>query len=152
MVIQIKAGFGLPPTFAPEPSDLLPSINRQFAGDVKARIQEKASGGSGSRYMTSRTGGTRDRAFGIATPTGAEVGTSGPGVNVQEEGATIRAKSGKWLTFRLHTPSDTDEATGRWVRVRKVTVRGSHFVRDSVNEGLLHLPEYLDQALREVTW
>ncbi|WP_407572135.1 hypothetical protein [Deinococcus altitudinis] len=150
-MIQIRGQLGRLPA-VPEPDALLPSINRQFAEDAKARIQEKASGGPGSRYLISRTGGTRASVFGFSTPTGAEVGASGPGVQVQEEGATIRAKNGRFLTFRLHEPNDTDTATGRWIRVRQVTIRAKYFVRDSVNETLLHLPEYLDAALREARW
>lgn len=151
-MLQVKAGFSGPLPELPDPQALLRSMTRTWADDARARIQEKAGGGPGSRYLISRTGNTRASAFAEVTADGAVVGARGPGVNVQEEGATITAKRGRWLTFRLMKPEDTDEATGRWVRARSVTIRPKHFVRDSVEEAMLHLPEYLDEALQEAGW
>lgn len=157
-MIQVKAGFTQPPTFPVEPNALLPSINRQFVADAKRGISEKASGKGGSRYMTMRSGKTRDSVFGHVTPTGGEVGASGPGVGIQEEGTeglpggVIRPKRGEFLTFQLHADGDTTERTGRWVRLRSVRIRASHFIRDSVEESMVRVPEFLSHALREAGW
>jgi len=151
-VIDVKGSFSRPPTFAPEPQALLPSINRQFAFEARKLIQEKAGGSPGSRYLTLRSGATRASAFGRVTATGAEVGASGPGIEAQEEGATIKARNGRYLTFRLSEPGDTTVRTGRWVRVRQVTITAKHLVRDSVDEALDSLPVFVSHAVQEAAW
>ena len=157
-MIQIKGGFDQSLVFAVQPEFLLPSIDRQFARDARDRIQQKASGSEGSRYLTLRSGDTAKNAFGYATPTGAVIGASGPGVQLQEEGSdglpggVVTPKTSKYLTFRLFQPGDTTEATGRWVRLRSVKIRATHFIRDSIDETLTDLPLYVAHALKENGW
>ena len=154
-MIQVKGGFDQALLFPLEPELLLPSMDRQFAQAAKERIQKKASGSEGSRYLTLRSGDTAKNAFGYATPTGAVIGASGPGVNLQEEGSddlpdgVVKPTKSKYLTFRLFQPGDTTEATGRWVRLRSVKIRATHFIRDSIDETLDDLPLFVAQALRE---
>ena len=79
-------------------------------------------------------------------------------MQLQEEGSdglpggVITPKTSKYLTFRLFQPGDTTQATGRWVRLRSVKIRATHFIRDSIDETLDDLPLYVAQALKENGW
>lgn len=124
------------------------TLNRQWAKDSKARLQEKYSGDPMSRYLTARTGKTRRNVRSRVTATGAELSVNGPGVFTQEFGKVITPKKGTpihtkegtrfipYLTFRLYQAQDTDTPTGRWVRARKVTIKAKYPARDSAREAL----------------
>lgn len=133
----------------PDPRSLALQLNRLWARDAKLRAQEKFSGGPGTRYLIARTGGTRARVEATATPHGAELSVTGPGVRLLEEGGTVTAKNGRYLTFRLHTPQDQGEATGPWVRVRSVTVQARHPIRDSGDEATADLGVLFQEVMSE---
>ena len=145
----------------PHPETLSRQINRDLAHDGELRLKEKYSGGPGSRYLTARSGKTREQVRGIVTGAGAVISVSGPQVQLLEDGGTIMPKQGTpvrnrqgqilryipYLRFRLMEPQDTDHATGRWVMARRVTIRGRHPVRDTALEVLGDVPLFLDQHL-----
>ncbi|MDL2342565.1 hypothetical protein QOL99_00180 [Deinococcus sp. MIMF12] len=132
-------------------------VQRELATEWKDnaahRLREKYSGGPMSRYVTSRTGRTRRSVRSRLTPTGAALSVTGPGVFSLEDGAEIlpkrgtpvRGKGGRilryipFLRFRLYTPTDTSQPTGRWVMARRVRIRARHPVRDSGREALASL-------------
>ncbi|ULH17353.1 hypothetical protein MF271_19375 (plasmid) [Deinococcus sp. KNUC1210] len=122
-------------------------LNTLWAEDAEARLKEKFEDGPSERYYTSRSGASRRSIHAEVTATGGVLSVSGPGVRANEFGADIEAKAGNWLTFRLFNPGDTDERTGNWVRVRKVTLKAKHAVRDSADEALAALQIHLLEAL-----
>ncbi|GGR16768.1 hypothetical protein [Deinococcus ruber] len=122
-------------------------LNTLWAEDAETRLKAKFADGPSRRYYTSRSGDSRRSVHAQVTATGAELSVTGPGVRANEFGATIKAKAGNWLTFRLFNPGDTDERTGNWVRVRKVTLKARHAVRDSADEALAALQSHLLEAL-----
>lgn len=139
-------------TLPPDLPEVVRGMNRRLARDTALRIRENASGGPGARYLNARTGATARSAYATVTPGGYVAGARGPGVESNEEGAVIQAKGGGWLTFRLFRPEDTARPTGRWVRVRSVTIRPKHFVRDAVLGTLAHADEALAETLEGLGW
>jgi len=123
-------------------------LNTVWAKDAEKNLKAAYQDGPGGRYYTSRTGGTRSRIRASAAPSGAELSVSGPGVRANEYGAVIKAAPGRWLTFRLYNPTDTSERTGNWVRVRQVTLKAKHAVRDSGDEATRALRIHLQEVLR----
>lgn len=121
-------------------------LNVLWAVDAEKKLKEKYAQGGGN-YYTLRSGASRNSVRAQVTPTGAELSVSGPGVQANEYGATITAKAGNWLTFRLFNPGDTTQATGNWVRVRQVVLKPKHAVRDSAEEALADLPLHLGEVL-----
>lgn len=124
-------------------------LNVLWAADAEKKLKEKYAdgGGGGGNYYTLRSGATRNSVRAEVTPTGAVLSASGPGVQANEYGATITAKAGNWLTFRLFNPGDTTQATGNWVRVRQVVLKPKHAVQDSAEEALAELPLHLQEVL-----
>ncbi len=145
----------------PQPQRLAGQINRDLARDGELRLKEKYSGGPSSRYVTARSGKTREQVRGLATAAGAVISVSGPQVQLLEDGGTVLPKQGTpvrnrqgqilryipYLRFRLMEPQDTDQATGRWVMARRVTIRGRHPVRDTALEVLGDVPLFLAEHL-----
>ncbi len=130
------------------PQVLSQRLNTVWAKDAEKNLKAAYQDGPGGRYYTSRTGGTRNKVRAVATATGGELSVSGPGVRANEYGAVIKAAPGRWLTFRLYNPGDTSECTGNWVRVRQVTLKPKHAVRDSGDEATRALRIHLQEVLR----
>ena len=122
-------------------------LNALWAADAGKKLAEKYADGGGGNYYTLRSGATRNSIRAEVTPNGAVLSASGPGVRANEEGATITARAGNWLTFRLFNPGDTTQATGNWVRVRQVVLKPKHAVRDSAEEALAGLQIHLNEVL-----
>lgn len=149
-------------TELPHPETLSRRINRDLARDGELRLKEKYSGGPMSRYLTARSGKTREQVRGVVVGDAAVISVSGPQVQLLEEGGTITPKKGTpvrnrqgqilryipFLRFRLYEPQDTDTATGRWVMARRVTITARHPVRDSALEALGDVGLFLAQHLR----
>lgn len=145
----------------PQPERLSQQINRDLARDGALRLQEKYSGGPSSRYLTARSGKTREQVRGVVIGNAAVISVSGPQVQLLEDGGTIVPKRGTpvrnrqgqilryipFLRFRLNLPQDTDTATGRWVMARRVTIHARHPVRDSAFEALGDAALFLNQHL-----
>jgi len=123
-------------------------LNARWAAEAEKKLKAKYVEGGSGNYYTLRTGGTRARVRAAVTLTGGELSVSGPGVRANEYGATIRAKAGNWLTFRLYNPGDTTERTGNWVRVRQVVLKPKHAVRDSAQEALADLKLHLQEVIQ----
>ncbi|AZI45330.1 hypothetical protein EHF33_20690 (plasmid) [Deinococcus psychrotolerans] len=146
----------------PRPETLSRQINRDLARDGELRLKEKYSGGPMSRYLTARSGKTREQVRGIVIGDAAVISVSGPQVQLLEDGGTIVPKKGTpvrnrqgqilryipFLRFRLYEPQDTDTPTGRWVMARRVTIQARHPVRDTALEVLGDVGLFLDQHLR----
>ncbi|WP_407540232.1 hypothetical protein Q0M94_02180 [Deinococcus radiomollis] len=129
------------------PQVISEKLNVLWAADAEKKLKEKYAEGGGGNYYTLRSGASRNSVRATVTPTGAELSVSGPGVQANEYGATITAKAGNWLTFRLFNPGDTTQATGNWVRVRQVVLKPKHAVRDSAEEALAELQIHLNEVL-----
>ena len=129
------------------PQMISQKLNALWAADAERKLKEKYAEGGGGNYYTLRSGASRNSVRAQVTPTGAELSVSGPGVQANEYGATITAKAGNWLTFRLFNPGDTTQATGNWVRVRQVVLKPKHAVQDSAEEALAELQIHLQEVL-----
>jgi hypothetical protein len=129
------------------PEVISQKLNVLWAADAERKLKEKYAEGGGGNYYTLRSGASRNSVRGVATPAEATLSVSGPGVVANEYGATITAKAGNWLTFRLFNPGDTTERTGNWVRVRQVVLKPKHAVRDSAEEALAELQIHLQEVL-----
>lgn len=121
-------------------------LNTLWAADAEQALKAKYAEGSGGNYYTLRSGRTRATVHGTATPTGGTLSVHGPGVRANEYGAVIKARPGRWLTFRLMQPGDTTQATGNWVRVRQVVLNSKHAVQDSAEEALHTLKIHLQEV------
>ena len=129
------------------PQVISQQLNVLWAADAEKKLKEKYAEGGGGNYYTLRSGASRNSVRVQVTATGALLSVSGPGVRANEYGATIRAKQGNWLTFRLSNPGDTTERTGNWVRVHQVMLKPKHAVRDSAEEALAELRIHLMEVL-----
>jgi hypothetical protein len=129
------------------PQVISQKLNARWASQASTYLHEKYHDGAGGNYYTSRSGNTRETIRATPTATGAELSVSGPGVRANEYGATIQAKQGNWLTFRLNQPGDTDQPTGNWIRVRQVVLKPKHAVRDSGDRATRELRHYLEGVL-----
>lgn len=123
------------------------ALNRAWAEEAARRVRQNVGGGPGTAYLRMRSGSTRNSVQTTANSQGATVSASGPGISLQEDGGTITAKRGKWLTFRVYRPSDGPVATGPWRRVRQVRIRAKHPVRDAAMQALDTLGPHLDAIL-----
>lgn len=122
-------------------------LNQQWAQDAAGQARKNLGGSGSTAYLRMRTGATRASVRVTVTATGATLSASAPGLSFQEDGGVIRPKRGKWLTLRIHEPSDGAQATGPWVRVRQVRIPARHPVRDAALHALNHLGDHLDSML-----
>ena len=130
-----------------QPETLAARLNHAWADAGAQRLREYVGGGPVTTYLRLRSGAARDSVRGTWNAQGGTLEASGPGMALNEEGGTIRAKAGKWLTFRIHEPHDGPQATGPWVRVRQVRIPARHPVRDAAMQALDTLGDHLDTIL-----
>lgn len=129
------------------PERLAPRINHDWAQDAAARAREYLGGGPMTRYLTARSGRARASVRATSNAQGAQLTATAAGLNLLEDGGTIQARPGGWLTFRLSQPWDRDTPTGRWVRTRQVRIPARHMIRDAGDQAADRLPDFLDFAL-----
>ncbi|MDV6376244.1 hypothetical protein [Deinococcus arenicola] len=122
-------------------------LNQGWAEDAAEQARKNLGGKGNTAYLRLRSGATRASVTVTANAGGATLSAGGPGLNFQEDGGVIKPKRGKWLTFRIHEPSDGPQATGPWVRVRQVRIPARHPVRDAALYALDHLGDHLDSIL-----